>query len=699
MSNLTFQYPAWFLLLCVLLGLAYALALYFRDRALGDQPTAVRFGLGGLRWLVVTVLSALLLSPFLRSTVQEVRQPIVVFAQDASESIALDMDGGEKEAYASALQGLRNSMEDAYTFEEYSFGEDVREGVDTAFVQRKTNLSMLLRSVYDRYSNQNLGAIILATDGIYNEGANPVYANTGLTVPIYTVALGDTTPRRDMVIKRVFNNRIAYLGDRFTIQVDLEGRNAEGNTLPLAVYKVEQGGQRLLERQQIRVDRPDFFTTRELVIEADSSGVQRYRIAIGTVENEVSTDNNVKDIFVDVLDARQRILLLAAAPHPDLTALRQSLASNLNYEITVAYADDLRVNANEVDFAVLHQLPAVGYGLGPFLEQLDAANVPRLYIVGDRSNLPRLSQVQSLLAIRGDARNSNEVQARLAPGFYLFNLSEEVRNFLPAFPPLFAPFGEFEAGGQGQVLLFQRIGKIDTRYPLLVIGEENGIKTAVLGGSGLWKWRLFDYLQHENHELFDELIGKTVQYLSLKEDRRKFRIDLTRNIFDENEPVVFDAELYNESYQLINEPDVSLVITNEEGNDFSYTFNRSGQAYALNAGLLPVGNYRFQGRVVSNGEELTYEGQFSVQPIQLELYETTADHRMLRLLSEKYGGETIYPDQLASLPDLLLDKGTVKPVIYETVQTRAVINLKGIFFLLLLLLSVEWFFRRYLGAY
>ena len=38
--------------------------------------------------------------------------------------------------------------------------------------------------MYDLYSNQNLGAIVLASDGIYNEGSNPVYASTRLGAPI-----------------------------------------------------------------------------------------------------------------------------------------------------------------------------------------------------------------------------------------------------------------------------------------------------------------------------------------------------------------------------------------------------------------------------------------------------------------------------------------------------------------------------------
>ena len=96
---------------------------------------------------------------------------------------------------------------------------------------------------------------------------------------------------------------------------------------------------------------------------------------------------------------------------------------------------------------------------------------------------------------------------------------------------------------------------------------------------------------------------------------------------------------------------------------------------------------------------MTYDGQFSVQPIQLEVFETTADHGLLRLLSDKYGGAVVYPDNITGIAQLIKDKGSVKPIIYETSKTRSVINLKWIFFILIGLLILEWFLRRYFGEY
>ncbi|MCB0640220.1 MAG: hypothetical protein KDC44_01210, partial [Phaeodactylibacter sp.] len=126
---------------------------------------------------------------------------------------------------------------------------------------------------------------------------------------------------------------------------------------------------------------------------------------------------------------------------------------------------------------------------------------------------------------------------------------------------------------------------------------------------------------------------------------------------------------------------------------------KKGNAYFLDAKTLPVGNYTYRAQVFADGRQLNYNGQFSIQPIQLELYQTTANHNLLRKLSQSLGGMTFGPEQFTELEEAIRAKDTIKPVLYQTSKTRSVIHFKWIFFLLLFLLTVEWFCRRYFGAY
>jgi hypothetical protein len=699
LENLSFQYPTWYLLLCGLLGLVYALIVYFRNDTFKDQSAWLNWLLGTVRFLTASFLAVLLLSPLIKSLLTDTKKPVIILAQDQSESVLEEMDESALAAYKSAYENLKSSLSETYDLKEYAFGSQVREGVDFNFTDKVSNLSEMLRSLYDLYSNQNLGAVVLASDGIYNEGSNPIYASNRLAAPIFTVALGDTTPQKDLLIKRVYHNKIAYLGDRFNIEVDILAKNCPNTRSNLRVSKIENGQSRQLQEIPISINKNDFFQTQEITLDADKAGVQRFRVALTAVKDEITTTNNVKDIFIDVLDARQKILVLAHSPHPDLTAIRQSISKNKNYEIKIEYIDRMKANIADYNFIILHQLPGVNKNVNAVLENIKTKKLPHLFIVGSQSDLNQLNAAQSLLSISGDGRNTNEVQGNIDPNFSLFTIEDATKNSIPNFAPLIAPFGEFKEAVNAQVVLFQRIGKIDTKYPLLVLGEQEGVKKGILAAEGIWKWRLFDYLQHKNHDIFEEILGKTVQYLTLKEDKRRFRINLVKNIFFENEPILLNAEVYNDNYELINNADVSLIIRDKEGKEFPSTFNKTSRAYSLNAGVFPVGNYTFSGTTFHNGKQLDYNGQFSVQPIQLESFERTANHGLLRLLSEQYGGEMVYPAQLASISDKIKEKKSVKPVIYQTTKTRSIINLKWICFLLMSLLTLEWFMRRYHGSY
>ncbi|OAV46271.1 hypothetical protein [Lewinella sp. 4G2] len=696
MDNLSFEYPAWFLLLCAVAGLVVALVLYFREQQFREQPRGLVWGMGILRWLGYSLLAALLLSPLLRYVDQDQQEPVVVLAQDVSESIGMEVD---TTAYREQWNALRNSLAEKYQVVEYTFGQNVRTDGGLQFTDKRTNLDAVMTEISDVYGTQNLGAVVLATDGIYNEGTNPAYRDLQLQAPVYTVGLGDTTVRRDLLVRRVFHNKIAYLDDRFSIQIDVAARSAAGSSTKLTVSSVGDGG-KILHTENIPIQGNDFFTTKEVILTADKPGVQRYRIALTGIPDEISTANNRRDIFVDVLDARQKILILAAAPHPDLTAFKQALAVGQNNEVAVGYAGKFSGRLADFDLVILHQLPSVKNSIKGTLDQLAQAKVPTLFVLGEQVPSNTFNGAQDLVSFKGTAgAKGNDVSARLASGFNLFTLSDELKRGIPNFPPLTAAFGEFTVNPGGTPLLRQRIGSVDTDYPLVVIGESRGVRTGVLAGSGLWQWRLFDFLDGGNHDRFDELISQLTQYLTVQDDKRRFRVVLSENIFDENEPVQLDAELYNSNYELINDPEATVTVTGEDGREYPYTFTRTSNAYALNAGILPVGNYRFRARTNAGGEDLTYNGRFSVQAVEVERFALEADHDLLRQLSARYGGDLLFPNQLAELPARLEAAGTVKPVLLETINTRSVIHLKWIFFVLLTLYAAEWFMRRYFGGY
>lgn len=121
-------------------------------------------------------------------------------------------------------------MGDDYDVRTISFGDQVRDKNDFLFSDRSTDFSRLYNKldVQLMFSNRIPGALILATDGLYNEGASPVYGPSSVKVPVYCIALGDTTVRKDLYISAVNHNRIAFLGNAFPLEIAVDARQASG---------------------------------------------------------------------------------------------------------------------------------------------------------------------------------------------------------------------------------------------------------------------------------------------------------------------------------------------------------------------------------------------------------------------------------------------------------------------------------------
>ena len=406
-----------------------------------------------------------------------------------------------------------------------------------------------------------------------------------------------------------------------------------------------------------------------------------------------------QDFFIDVLDGRQKVLILANSPHPDITAIKQSLEENKNYETETGFINTFNKPIKEYNLVILHQLPSVSNPNLSLLNQIKENQIPLLFILGKQTSVAAFNQVQNALKINNNRGNFNEVEAVVNSDFTMFKIPEDINAAVSKYPPLIVPYGEFASAPGAMSLLKQKIGTISTAFPLLLFDQSMGTRVGVLAGEGMWRWRLYNYQVFRNHKIFDELVSKSIQYLAVKADKRQFRVILPQNIFNENDQVVMDAELYNESFELVNTPEVAITITNEDKKDFTFNFNKSGNAYTLNAGFFPVGSYSFVASTNFNGKKYTYEGQFSISPVKLEAIHTTADHQLLYMLSEEKGGGLYFPSQMQLLSENILQSNSIKPVLHETQETKAFINLRWVFFILLLLMSAEWFIRKYNGAY
>ncbi|HZG01453.1 MAG TPA: hypothetical protein VEY71_10645, partial [Chitinophagales bacterium] len=227
--SLVFQYPVWYLPLCVLVGAALAFLLYRRETTFDKENTGLAWAKGlmfALRTLLFSLAAALLLSPLLRYKTNTTVKPVVVVLKDASESIRLNNTPESLVAYNNALNQVAERMPDGYDVQSFEFGDALRQPVSDSFTEKTTDIYQAIDDVLARYEGQNLGAIVVGSDGIYNRGNNPLYHPALTKVPVYIVATGDTTVKRDAFVGDVTYNRVVYLGNSFSIGANIGATGA-----------------------------------------------------------------------------------------------------------------------------------------------------------------------------------------------------------------------------------------------------------------------------------------------------------------------------------------------------------------------------------------------------------------------------------------------------------------------------------------
>ena len=671
---------------CLALGIGYAYLLYQTPVNLGKN---LRKGLFIVRTILVAVLAFLLFAPLVKTIDRRIEKPVIILAQDNSASIGIAQPKDfNPVSYSQQYKELEKQLARDYEVRSFSFGDSIANGLMFNYNTDLTNITSLFNQIADRFTNRNVGAIVLATDGIYNHGGNPQYEIQDIRAPVYTIALGDTIPRKDLVIANVNHNNIAYLGNQFQIEVSLEAFLSKGvNT----VVKVSDKSGNLLSKP-VNITSDEYRENIPFTLSASSTGIQKYTISISPVPGELSRENNTQTIYVEVIDGRKKVIILANAPHPDISALKQTIEVNKNYEVKVFLATEAQqADVAKADLVILHQLPSLTSNAQAIVTQ--SLKKPTFFILGAQSNTNAFSALQPILAISSPGA-SQEAIAHIRNDFYAFALSGPTVSKLANFAPLLAPFGSYSLKGNASVLFDQQIGKVVTNMPLMVFGENGENKIAILAGEGIWRWRLEEFQENGTHDAVNELISKTLQYLAVADDRRKFRTYPSKSSFNENEHIILNAELYNDAYELVNTPDVSVSLKNSTGKNYSYIFSKTGNAYTLDAGILPAGEYQYTASTQLGSTKYNAGGKFIVSGQSAELRQTTANHQLLYALANQSGGKMIFPNQISQLPDLIKANENIKTISFENKMYEDLVDIKLIFFLLLSLLSAEWFLRK-----
>jgi hypothetical protein len=693
MKRIIFESAPEYIIVCLLAGLAYASIQYLRMK----QPwsKSMNWTLFALRSVLASFIAFLLLGPIIKQVNNLFEKPVFIVVQDNSASVKEAMDTTrlatlqqkiletekllEEKGYESSLQNLAGQDVDRFEF-----------GATTS------DLNNALKRISNKYEGRNVAGVILVSDGLYNTGLSPLYSSYNF--PVHTIGVGDTSQRSDISIKNIAYNKIAYQGNKFPLRAEVQIKNLGKQSITATLMR--RG--KVIDKQT-KSSTGDQLLSFDFQPQADDQGIQRYDIHVDVVPDEYNKRNNHSSVFVEVVEGKKKILVVASSPHPDIKALREVVEKNSNYEFMLHMPGISELQASvlrpeQIDLAIFHQAPDIRGKTVALFQDFVKSRTSMLFILGQQTDLNQLARQNMPVRFETTPRDFDEVTPVANPAFSSFTLSPESNSILARYPPVSVHYGKLQIPPSATPLLFQRVGSVSTEKPLLAVDQTDSRKIGFMLGEGLWRWRLNEFDRTEKTVAFDEVFGKLVQFLSSTDDKRKFRSYPVQQEFSDTEPVVFESQVYNDIFEPIYGNTIEIEITGESGRKTDYTYVTSPGNTRYQIGGLKEGVYRYRSRTVINQKTEEVRGEFAVVERQIELQNLTADFGLLKKLSDNTGGRFFKANEADQL-QTYLKQAEAKSVIHTEETYNSIINLRWVFFLLLLLVTVEWGLRKYHGSY
>ena len=690
----------WAALAGTALGLTALLYGWGKDR---PSPTWL---LALLRLSILSILGFLLLNPMLRTTTETREAPVLPIVVDATSSQWMGQDSAARRAALDQLVAALPSWgtEQQWDVDLFTFDRTLNEWDDTGWAPRgkRTDLGSALESVRDRYVHRNVPAVVVVTDGRANRGPDPEFTADRLDVPHVFVGTGDTALVTDLEVSKLRLNEVAYLGNAFPVEVTAQARGAVGVPLTLRLAS----GNTVLETTTWTPVHPMSSTRWTVQVDAERAGPMTLQASIAApgalADREVTRVNNRKRATIDVLESRRRILLVANAPHPDVAAIRNAAEANRHQETEVVWASELGPNTSlpEHDVLVLHQVNPTQMS-SAVIEALTATRA--VWVMGGTATTWNDWDLNLVGFQHAPEPLLTEAQGHRVRTFEPFPLPSQLESMLALWPPLACPTGAYNLTPALVPALNQQVGPVATDWPLWAVKEGDNRRVAVTLGEGLWRWRMQDVVRHDGEsQVFDDLVNRTLQYLSSRDDVRRLRISAPERL-DEDVRCEFVAEVYDVSLSPTIDVDVELTLTPDGGEPTRHRFVASprGTDFSLDLGMLLPGVYEWVASCTQAGDPLAQRGTLVVNAVQAEASLVPANHGVLMRVADRTQGAFLGAlHTAADLPNLeaawreFASSLTTQDVLHTTSERLPLYAQLWLLVALLALLTSEWALRR-----
>ena len=763
------HWPRLVVITLVVLAAAYGLYLYRKERALSHGR---RYFLGILRAMVLALVVVYLFEPILGLEMSVKLRRTLLVLMDTSESMSVrdprqaeddlkdaalalgrirpeDLSAPLPEAARSAAaaatridlaKGILSQpvlkvverLSENYTLRYFGFGEQLQptQGKGEAApdsllaaepTAKATRLGSALQEAVDRSAGQPIAGILVLSDGISNDGLEPLPVAQRLgerNIPVYPVSLGQATAP-DVAIRRLIAPDVVFHRDKVPIRVQVASGGYGNRTANLSV---SIDGQEVAGRAVNLSGKVQFEEV--LFIPEAKSGQATLEVSVTPMPGEMNTANNRVSKTIRVVSDKIKVLYVEGKPRWEYRYLRQVLLRDPRMDVKFlmtegdrdqALSSDLYLSdfpedaakAFAFDLVILGDVPASYFSQpqmarmeelvqkhgGSFLMLAGPQNAPLTYIG---------SPIANMLPVRLRAEGYQTVDDALYPviaegaadsAIMTLDVPRERNQELwgRVHPMFRLPVLDGAKPGATVLCTVSRgLGRGEA-YPLIAWHRYGSGKVLFVGTDQLWRLRL-----KTGDKYHARFWGQAIQFLTLSRllgESKRIQIAADRTDYLTGQRVAVSASVLDETYEPVKAPSYSVYLERTAPTRQSTLIRLDAVPHmaGLYQGFItPDQPGRYEVRAPGGDPAIAGTAEFNVKAADLESLERAAQEELLRNMADASGGRFFTVRDLPKLVETVAGEQRTSVVRRE----RELWDLPLAFVAFLVLVAAEWFLRR-----
>ena len=719
-------------------------ALFTYGAARGDTRRLDRAVMASIRLGLVAILVFILFQPTLILTSVVPQRNFVGILIDDSQSMRITDENGVPRSdfvesnFGSEGSELLTALSEKFALRFFRFSRDasrLNDMADLSYSGTATDLGNAMVRAQEELAGVPISGLVVITDGADNSGkalAASLLPLQAANIPVYTIGLGEEELSPDVQLSRVEMPRTVLVGTSLVVDVIVSHRGYSGRTVQLMV---EDAGQ-LLASEDVTFERDGEPVVVRLRIEAGDPGPRLLRFRVSVQDGERVTENNARDVLVDVVNKSEKILYFEGEPRWEVKFLRRAVSEDENLQVVLlqrtAESKFLRLDVDdaeelaggfprtreelfryralilgsvEASFFTHNQLDMIS----DFVSQRGGG----LLFLGGRNAFAEGSYQGTRLAEVLPVFLDDELSTGAGPYFDELYItptraglthpttqlgadnSEAVRERWESLPPVTTlnPITRLKPGATG--LLTGGTEEDRTRQIVLAYHRYGRGKVAVLPIQDSWIWQMHADidLEDQTHETFWR------QLLRWLTDGVPNQVEAQgeREVVEPGQPVNLAVEVGDSAYAAVNDANVVALVRYPSGDsitvpldwDVEQDGHYEGAFPTAAPGLYEVSVHAMRG-VDTIGTALTY---VNVAPSTDEYFDASMRGTTLRRVADLTGGRFYTPETVANLPEDISLTGAGVTLTEE----RDLWDMPVLLILVLGLMAGEWGYRRKRG--